>query len=739
MSDKHTRRTGGFTMTELLATIAILAIVSALAFVSIAQYMRAAYQNEMDETAKEIYIAAQNHLTVADSLGTLAKKTSGAADSTTGDADAYYFVVPADKADLSNSKSMLATMLPQGSIDDTVRMSGSYIIRYQYNGAAARVLDVFYANPADGRFLQGGYSYTLTDGDFATLFSQSVYRDTGNAGKEARADYAGGRIVGYYGGEDAAGSADALPVPQLQIYNGEVLAARLTNPHAFANGVRFEFYAIGETSGAISKPVSAEAKDVVTRDGKPVIEVVFDSVTQPGHHFADLESQNDNAFIPGENVKIQVYALDTASTKVSRSARRTTNSLFASIGSASVADIIDAFNGLFSGGPLSTQATVGSGLLGSRIAKIANVRHLENLSQAISAYNPADGKLGAKTPTAYEQTVNLSWPDFCEKVVQIEGGAATAVQVHPMEGEATQAHTFMPIDWQSGSLTYQGNGRSITGVEVSAAGNAGLFGTLNGGSISNLELVNFAIATTDGDAGTLAGAATNATFANVFAHDETDSTAYGVNGTGNVGGLVGTMAGGTMTGCAAAEYVSGGTAGGLVGAASDATLRYSYAGGHTAGGKYEGDRYASNVSGGTAGGLAGTLSGEATGCYSTCSVAGADGSTGAFAGVLGATATNCYAVGAVNGVDWGVIDLYGNALSPSAYDALVAGGKNAAVPYDATLTTTYGGKYPFKTIAEIAGAADALGLASASDTTLVKHLNAHYGDWPAIVTLVVNN
>ena len=746
-------------MTELMATIAIIGIVSALAFVSISQYQRAAYQNEMDETAKQIYIAAQNHLTVADSLGTLptssnanatSKKTQGTADTVTAEgkqanAGIYYYVVPADKADLENKKSMLSAMLPQGSIDETVRSNGSYIIRYQCNDSSARVLDVFYANVRSDRFLQSGLAYTFTDGDFAALFAQGAsYRADGNAGKDARANY-NGAIIGYYGGADAAGSTESLPTPILEISNAEELTARLTNLNAFGTGVKFEFYAIGETSGAISAAIAADATNVTTRDGKACIEAVFDSVTRPNAHFAQLGTINEIGFIPGENIKIQVFALDSNSTKVSKSAKRSTNSLFASVSSTSVTDLIALFKGIVSGGLVNPQATTGAK---PSVAKIANIRHLENLSNAISGYVPSD--LKTMTPASYEQTKSLSWPDFCKAVVGLtpdangqmpaDTAASQEVQIIPLTGEPTKAHTFMPVDWaaSNGALEYKGNALKIEGVEVNASGNAGVFGSLADGKVSNLELVNFSITSSGGNAGALAGATSNTDVSNVLVRNETTSAGTGVSAGANAGGLVGVMTGGSAKGCAAAVYVTGSAAaGGLVGSADgDASMQYSYAGGHTVNGTYEGSPYDSNVSGSVVGGLVGSMSsGTIAACYSTCSVSGT--TAGRFAGT-GNVASDSYAVGALNGEAWNVTDLDGNELTTDAYDAAIAGGKNPANPYDATLASKYGGKYSFKTVAELPGAAEALGLASASETTLVKHLNTHYGDWPAIVTLVVN-
>lgn len=766
---RYTRGNSGFTMLELMVVIALVVAMGAIAFISISQYLRSSYQHEMDETAKSIYIAAQNHLTVADSLGALSGKTTGSRDEVTEegateDADIYYYVLPKDKASLSNKKSMLATMLPVGSIDEAVRTGGSYIIRYQYKpGFKATVLDVFYANASEGRFLQGGFSHTFTDEDFATLFSDAKYRATDATGEAARSNY-NGSIIGYYGGAGASGISEALPVPRLEIVNAEVLSGRLTNLKDYANSVRFEFYITGETSKAISKPITATRSSAFRKDGvnggNLSIEAIFDSVTRDGCHFAELESSVEGVdFIPGENIEIQLFAIDTESTKVSKSTKRTVNSLFASLGSTEASSLLESFDTptVVAGSQgMQTEATPTTS--SPKVVKIANIRHLENLSNAVSSYNPT--ALGADMPASYEQTLDLSWPDFCKKVVGLtanldgtmpaDTSESLAVQIHPMTGSASKAHTFMPISWTTGTLAYKGGGHKVTGIEIDSSGNAGLFGTIAGSasaqsSIEDLELLDFKVVSRNGYAGTLAGQASWTDVTRVFAHDESDDSTLGVTQTGTtgaVGGLLGRLEGGSVTGCAAAVYVSGvNVAGGLIGQATDrAAVRYSYSGGHTANGAYENGRYAANVTATlTAGGLVGSFtSGTITGCYSTCSV-DADTTADRFVGSNGATTSDCYAVGSVKGEAWMKTDISGNTLTTETYDALVGGGKNGAEPYDVTLKTGYGAMYPFKAIAEVKGASDALGLASAPETALVKHLNTHYGDWPAIVTVVVND
>ena len=115
----------------------------------------------------------------------------------------------------------------------------------------------------------------------------------------------------------------------------------------------------------------------------------------------------------------------------------------------------------------------------------------------------------------------------------------------------------------------------------------------------------------------------------------------------------------------------------------------------------------------------------------------------------GSSPAGSYAIGSVNGEPWDYTTLNTEAYDGDftlAFDANIAGGKHTAAPYDATLiavsrdgnlVTTYGGMYPFKTLVELSSGASSL----MNDPTnkLTKQLETHYGDWPAIVTLVVND
>ena len=142
----------GFTLAEVLIVVAIVVVLAGVGFVALFSHMRSMHQLEMDGQAKELFVAAQNHLALAESQGYLGLKTSEGqfgevstlAMDTPAEGEAekgiYYFVV-GDGADSPNDDTVLNMMLPFASVDETARAGGSYVIRYQKSPAT--ILDVF--------------------------------------------------------------------------------------------------------------------------------------------------------------------------------------------------------------------------------------------------------------------------------------------------------------------------------------------------------------------------------------------------------------------------------------------------------------------------------------------------------------------------------------------------------------------------------------------------------------------
>ncbi|MCR5304500.1 MAG: prepilin-type N-terminal cleavage/methylation domain-containing protein, partial [Lachnospiraceae bacterium] len=163
----------GYTLAELLMVVAILGVLAGLSFIAVSRYRRTLKLLEMDKTAQEIYIAAQNHMTQA-STGALFQKQvkeelekGGSSvllgsqmttepmdwDSTEYGSwddmkDDMYFIqynssLAGDSASILED-SILQYILPFGAIDDTIRRDYQYVI--EYNAASDAIYAVYYTD-----------------------------------------------------------------------------------------------------------------------------------------------------------------------------------------------------------------------------------------------------------------------------------------------------------------------------------------------------------------------------------------------------------------------------------------------------------------------------------------------------------------------------------------------------------------------------------------------------------------
>ena len=251
----------GFTLAEMLITVAIMLILCGFGFVAILIHQRNLKRMEMDETAQEIFIAAQNHLTAAQASGQWEQFLKATAkESASGNRGTKLGYIPSDytadevqetelhkgerhftgadgtfycftenygtsSAGQANSaqesteenaqsetqiSSKVSTieeiLLPEGAIDETLRGNHFYV-EYDANGT---VYGVFY-----------------TDADHE-ITAEDVQSDNLRTDAKARRDYkdASGKrvIIGYYGG--ALGeleNAGDLYAPSVAVRNAESL------------------------------------------------------------------------------------------------------------------------------------------------------------------------------------------------------------------------------------------------------------------------------------------------------------------------------------------------------------------------------------------------------------------------------------------------------------------------------------------------------------------------------------
>lgn len=423
------KNSNGFTMAEMLITVAIIVILFAFGFVAVIHHQRNLKRMEMDETAQEIFIAAQNHLTAAQANGqwdSFLEKTTGSAaargtlilnkaqnikvyDPTKLDEEGndstdclFYSMTTESASEVQNGA--MEYMLPEGAIDETLRGHHFYI---EYDAMSGTVYGVFYTD--------SDHAITVED-------AQKVSRTDANARRDYKVD--GKRtIIGYYGGAlgELKNSGD-LYAPSVAVRNAESLVLyvvdknyyRHTSAKAMNAGSTQEGQSSGSTfrtklkltfKGNVSgqtlektidpKTVKTDtdwfSQSVLSEDSVKSFDVVvpgysaedngaqktekvqakyyaivLDSIVRENGHFADLFQ----GFYPGEDITITVtLTSDEGGEDVSQTV--TVNSLFNSVRTES--------NFL--------------GLGKKTVVTVSNARHLQNLSSEVSGVDFANKKI----------------------------------------------------------------------------------------------------------------------------------------------------------------------------------------------------------------------------------------------------------------------------------------------------------------------------------------------------------
>lgn len=129
-------RKKGFTLAELIITIGIILILSALVTPSVISLQRKLKSNEMDAYAKSIYQSAQSRLITLKGTGEIANisKTNSYDDK---DDNPVYWLNTSNSSDMPSIKKLL----PIGTVEETIRNS-NYVI--EYDPDTAMILSVYY-------------------------------------------------------------------------------------------------------------------------------------------------------------------------------------------------------------------------------------------------------------------------------------------------------------------------------------------------------------------------------------------------------------------------------------------------------------------------------------------------------------------------------------------------------------------------------------------------------------------
>lgn len=437
------RKNKGFTLTEILVTVAILVILMSLATVSFVALRRNLRQKELDAKAEIIYAAAQNRMAELRAAG---YGDSFALNSDRGvaklsippcdiqeDAEqekpTFYYVKALDKTAQSSAARLLLT---ETAVDRDL-WGSQWVI--EYNADTGLVYAVF-------------YSEEKTDSSYLTdsFYGSEDYRDNMRIRSNRLSD---GARIGYYGGDLTRINGTYLLHPTIEIVNNEKLTAKFScvSPD-LGNGFtpRLTFQVTIADQKDPTKKVTRTLSTTAAGNGLYTADMILDSLEDTGKKF----SQQFPDLVPGNNIAVtlSVTADDSRVDKANYTVY--TNSLFA-----------------YEKGGSET------------VARIAYRRHLQNLDTATSNVDP-------KVTSAILLN-DLSYKD----------PAGGYYSFKPITNEYLQSFSGRDNSTESGVF-------SIKDMYIRTTDYGGLFAKYNG-KVKDLVMSNTRVASGTGYAGALIG------------------------------------------------------------------------------------------------------------------------------------------------------------------------------------------------------------------------------------------
>jgi len=625
----------GFTLAELLIVLAVTTILLAITMVGLLHYANVLKLTEMDNSAKEMFISAQNHLTQADADGTLSefvknnssdatkignKMTSMPSDMSSEEwdknKDNYYYISYAKGDTSALSDSILKLILPFGSIDEKLRKDGNYII--EYNVKTATIYGVFFDDRYNLKNAAAG-----TDDEIAGNVNNGIRSDD-DTGKSARMHYTGTGssgdyfVIGYYGGAMVDILGTKITQPEISVSNGDKLQVTVTDPNYYnsVGGVQLKTYVTLKVTGMESgnsrtfelklsdssaDPVKADASQkywsVSGGNNGAVYKIDLDDITVSGGHFAELCSN----MIPGEDITVTATcSSNEVLTQVARSKSVMTNSIFGAVKPDMNAD--------------------GKTPSGTSTAEVTCIRHLENLDPTVSNLPQASGTSPSTVGNNEQKNNNASYVNAASVTSDIDydkfvSKVGSSFSIYKYKETDTAATTALAENSYYGIrndalTTLNGNNKTIKNVVIKNTTEGTSGDGVNGALLrfvntslsqtytyENMILQDFSVyayknasaMVAECNAGTSGTYKSTVNISNILIRGGKVS---GTGANGNSAPLFGYFKGTRLTvkncGATMRAVSDNGDAGGLIGEIGGTTAAISkcYAGGFTANGKY---------------------------------------------------------------------------------------------------------------------------------------------------------
>lgn len=305
MNSFYNKKKKGYTLAEVLATVAILLILMAIAVPAIFSIRKNLRQKALDNKAELIYTAVQNNLVKLQSNGNSSlydeEKTANAMERTPSDAtkeQKLYYALSSEKAEPTKAASVLVTT-------DTVdgELYNNYWV-VEYNPESASVYAVFYS-----------------ESDRIKPYDPNVY-DSFRYKDNRLSD---GARIGYYGGDALDGSNTAVLAPKITVTNEEKLVATITcmrqgqdnKPLSFdvvltddkGNQLNLKYKASGDKLvhakddlhvGDMSEKDTNEESSIVGRSY--TLKITLDDLTSDATRFVSLYGEK-NSYLKSTNTK----------------------------------------------------------------------------------------------------------------------------------------------------------------------------------------------------------------------------------------------------------------------------------------------------------------------------------------------------------------------------------------------------------------------------------------------------
>lgn len=509
---------------ETLAVTAVLVILLGISIVAAAHYRDLLKIIELDNSAREIYMAAENRAVLLSNggrLSTLVRQTdnevviplsAAGGDSGADQTDAYY---------ISSEEAELVQLLPVESIDPALWDGQFYIV---YEPVSGCVTDVFYTDDEIGALTADGF--------------QAFYDHWTTAERSARMNRR--PMLGYYGGGSAQGENVEVLSPKVQVVidNGERLTVTVSCwlPDSI--------------------PANTTSLEVALDCGGQTV-----SLTDPVFQARRVEQSTEHA--AGGSNTTQTWVLDELDSEYQFQA------LFQYTGKPELGGDFQVTARLTSDGGVFEPVQAGdenNSLFEEHThsgdtAYIKYLRHLQNLDVDFSGVS---GKTGAVQMADIHCSGNTSYGDYLFQPIQNDfllSYNGNRNEIRGLNVEAQNAGLFSTVK----NATFTNIRLVNTAVHAQEAGNAG---ALAGQAVHTafLDCWVYWEAEQGGDLRDILGS---------------DASAYRPQITGSTaGGLVGRMSGGSIQSCLSATIVSGTQrAGGLIGEAvsGSITITGSYA------------------------------------------------------------------------------------------------------------------------------------------------------------------